>query len=133
MARTMCVELLPTPRIFFSAPSASFETSTPSSTLCAPRSTAAMAFFDSSCTRLDEIGDLLGAGAGALGEVLDLVGDDGEALAVLAGLRGDDGGVEREQVGLLGDVVDDVEDLADLVDLPPRLAMTRDGLLPSSP
>ena len=57
---------------------------------------------------LDEVGDLLGAGAGALGEVLDLVGDDREALAVLAGLRGDDGGVEREQVGLLGDVVDDV-------------------------
>ena len=54
--------------------------------------------------------------AGALGEVLDLVGDDGEALAVLAGLRGDDGGVEREQVGLLGDVVDDVEDLADGLD-----------------
>ncbi len=116
MARTMLVDFCELSRIFFSARSASFETSTPRSTLWAPRSTAAMAFFDSALHRLDEVGDLARAGAGALGEILDLVGDDGEALAVLAGLRGDDGGVEREEVGLLGDVVDDVDDLADGLD-----------------
>ena len=58
--------------------------------------------------RLDEVGDLARARAGALGEILDLVGDDREALALLAGLRRDDRGVQREQVRLLGDVVDDV-------------------------
>jgi hypothetical protein len=57
---------------------------------------------------LDELGDLFGGGAGALGEILDLVGDHREALAVLARLRGDDGGVQGEQVRLLGHVVDDV-------------------------
>ena len=83
--------------------------------------------------RLDELGDLARARAGALGEILDLVGDDGEALAVLAGLRGDDGGVQREQVGLLGDVVDDVEDLADRLDARAEVADDGDGLLASSP
>jgi hypothetical protein len=77
-----------------------------------------------SLDRLDELGDLLGARAGALGEVLDLVGDDREALAVLAGLRGDDRGVEREQVGLLGDVVDDLEDLPMASMREPRFEMT---------
>ena len=33
-----------------------------------------------------------------------LVGDDGEAAAVVARARGLDGGVEREQVGLFGDL-----------------------------
>ena len=75
-----------------------------------------MAFLRLGLDGLDEVGDLLRARAGALGEILDLVGDDREALAVLAGLRGDDRGVEREQVRLLGDVVDDVHDLADGLD-----------------
>ena len=79
--------------------------------------------------RLDEIRDLARARAGALGQILDLVGDDGEALALLAGLRGDDGGVEREQVRLLGDVVDDVDDLADRLDARAEVRDDRDGLL----
>ena len=116
MARTMLVLFCELSRIFFSARSASFETSTPRSTLCAPRSTAAMAFLRLGLHGLDEIRDLARARAGALGQVLDLVGDDGEALALLAGLGGDDGGVEREQVRLLGDVVDDVDDLPDRLD-----------------
>jgi hypothetical protein len=82
--------------------------STPRSTVLAPRSTATMAFFDSFWMVLMSSAISLRARARALGEVLDLVGDDGEALAVLASLRGDDGGVQREQVRLLGDVVDDV-------------------------
>jgi hypothetical protein len=47
MARTMFVDFCELSVIFFSARSASLETSTPRSTLCAPRSTAAIAFFDS--------------------------------------------------------------------------------------
>src|SRR5207248_1317770 len=46
----------------------------------------------------------------------DLVGDDGESRAVLARLRGDDGGVEREKVRAAGDLLDHVQDLADLTD-----------------
>ena len=32
---------------------------------------------------------------------------------MLAGLRGEDRGIQREQIGLLGDVFDDIEDPAD--------------------
>ena len=48
-----------------------------------------------------------------VGQRLDLAGDHGEAPAVLAGPRGLDGGVQGQQVGLLGDVVDRGDDLAD--------------------
>src|SRR3546814_10805198 len=47
--------------------------------------------------------DLLG---GLHGERLHLAGHHGEALAGLAGARRLDGRVERQQVGLLGDVMD---------------------------
>src|SRR5207302_180712 len=60
----------------------------------------------------------LGGGAlGLLGQGADLVGDDGEAFALLAGPAGLDGGVERQQVGLVGQVVDRGDDLADLLAL----------------
>ena len=49
-----------------------------------------------------------------LGEVAHLHGDGGEAAAMLAGLGGLDGGVEREQVGLLGEVLHRGDDLTDL-------------------
>ena len=49
---------------------------------------------------------------GLLGQALDLLRDDGEALAVVAGLGGLDGGVHRQQVGLLGQVVDRGDDVA---------------------
>ena len=116
MARTMLVDFWRASRIFFERALGLVAEPHAVVDVLAPRSTAAMAFFDSALHGLDELGDLLGARAGALGEVLDLVGDDREALAVLAGLRGDDRGVEREEVGLLGDVVDHVEDLADGLD-----------------
>ena len=57
----------------------------------------------------DQRCDLLG-GAGALGELTDFVGDDREALALLAGPGRLDGGVERQQVRLLGDVIDGFDD-----------------------
>ena len=65
----------------------------------------------------DEPGDLLGGTAGALGELADLVGDDREALPHLARPGSLDGGVEGEEVGLLGDVVDRLDDRADLLGL----------------
>jgi hypothetical protein len=63
--------------------------------------------------RLDLAGGLLGP----LGELAYLGGDDREAAAVLAGPGRLDGGVEREQVGLVGEVVDHHEDAADLLAL----------------
>jgi hypothetical protein len=52
-----------------------------------------------------------------LGELAHLVRDHGEAAALLAGARRLDGGVEREQVRLIGDLLDDAHDARDL----PRL------------
>src|SRR5437879_2601371 len=51
---------------------------------------------------------------GRPGEVLDLAGDDAEALAVLAGASGLDGGVEGEQIGLVGDLLDQLGHVGDL-------------------
>ena len=48
-----------------------------------------------------------------IGQRLDLAGHHRESLAVLAGPRGLDGGVQGQQVGLLGDVVDGGDDVAD--------------------
>ena len=50
-----------------------------------------------------------------MGQFLDLGGDDGEALAGVAGAGRLDRGVQGQQVGLLGDVLDDLDDFADLV------------------
>src|SRR5262249_52683682 len=74
----------------------------------------------------DAGGDLLGLVRGPLGQLADLGGDDGEALAVLAGPRRLDGGVEREQVGLGGDVVDGLDYRPHLgTALPERLHLLR--------
>ena len=63
--------------------------------------------------RLDLAGRLLRP----LGELAHLGRDDREASAVLARTCGLDGGVERQQVGLVGEVVDHLEDAADLLAL----------------
>ena len=57
----------------------------------------------------------LAAVARALGQVAHLGGDHGEAAALLAGPRRLDGGVERQQVGLEGDLVDGRDDVGDLL------------------
>ena len=56
--------------------------------------------------RVDGIGDLAGRLGGLVGQALDLVGNHREALAGIAGARRLDGGVQRQKVGLLGDVGD---------------------------
>ncbi|MNL30554.1 hypothetical protein D3C87_1522970 [compost metagenome] len=63
---------------------------------------------------LDQVADLTGGLGRTLGELADLVGDHREAAARLARARRLDGGVEGEQVGLLGDVVDHLDDRPDL-------------------
>jgi hypothetical protein len=57
--------------------------------------------------------DLLGRLGGLGGEFLHLRRDDGKALAGLAGARRFDGRVQRQEVGLLGDVGDELHHLAD--------------------
>ena len=54
-----------------------------------------------------QLADVLRRGLAALGELAHLGGDDREAAAVLAGARRFDGGVEREEVRLVGDLLDD--------------------------
>ena len=63
---------------------------------------------------VNEVGDLFSGFADPLGQVANLIGHDGEPTALLAVSGGLDGGVERQEVGLGGDVLDDREDLADL-------------------
>ena len=43
----------------------------------------------------------------------DLLSDDGEALPCLTGPRRLDAGIERQQVGLEGNFIDDVDDVTD--------------------
>src|SRR3990172_684613 len=51
-------------------------------------------------------GDLVGGLGGLSGERFYLAGDDGKTLAGVTGPRGLDGGVQRQKVGLRGDVID---------------------------
>ena len=62
----------------------------------------------------DLLGDLAGGARRLVGQVLDLAGDDGEALAGITSPGRLDGGVQSQQVGLSRDVVDQIDDLADL-------------------
>ena len=62
---------------------------------------------------LDLGGDFHRCLAGLGGEGFNLGGDDGEAFASIPGTGGLDGGVERQQVGLPGDIGDQFNDIAD--------------------
>jgi len=59
---------------------------------------------------LDERGDILGGAAAVFGELANFVGDDRETTAGFTSAGRFDSGVESEQVGLLRDVVNDVDD-----------------------
>ena len=78
---------------------------------------------------VDQGAHLLGRAADAVGELADLVGDHGEALAGLAGAGRLDRGVDGEDVGLLGELGDDVEHRADLLRLLAELEHVRDDLV----
>ena len=62
-----------------------------------------------------EVADFLGGFLTALGELAHLGSHHREALAVFTGTRRLDGRVECQQVGLVGDVVDDADLLGDLL------------------
>ena len=65
--------------------------------------------------QLDEGPDVLAGGRRPLGQLADLVGHHAEPLALGAGARGLDGGVERQDVGLGGDVLEQLDDLPHLL------------------
>src|ERR1700683_2335184 len=64
---------------------------------------------------LDEFGNFFGGLGGFFGQLADFLGDHGKAQAMLAGASGLNGGVERQEVGLFGEVVDYFDDLANVV------------------
>jgi hypothetical protein len=63
----------------------------------------------------DHVSDLLGRLAGSLGQLPHFVGHHRESAPLFPGARGFDGSVQGQQIGLVGDVVDDADDLANLV------------------
>ena len=62
----------------------------------------------------DDLGDTLSRLTRIFGQLAHFVGDDGKAPARFAGARGFDRCVERQQIGLVGQALDDVDDLADV-------------------
>ena len=66
--------------------------------------------------RGDRAVDFVEARLGALGKLPDLIRDDREASALLSGARRLDRGVEREEVGLVGDLRNGAEHILDALD-----------------
>src|SRR5438874_921848 len=64
---------------------------------------------------LDQIGDLLCLTAAALRELAHFVGDDSKASPVLTSARSLNGRIERQEIGLFGNIVDRFDHGADLV------------------
>src|SRR3990172_9423396 len=69
---------------------------------------------------VDEVGDLFCRTDRALREPADLLSYHREALAVFARLCRQDRGVEREKLCLVGDIIDDLHDLSDVLDRAPE-------------
>ena len=62
--------------------------------------------------------DLIRRLGGLLGEILDLGRHDGKSPAGFAGTRRFDRGIEREQIGLARDLVDQLDDVPDGAGIP---------------
>src|SRR3546814_16222328 len=63
----------------------------------------------------DEFLDILCRRSGALRKFADFLRDDCKSLAGIAGTGSFNAGIERQKIGLEGDLVDDIGDLGDLV------------------
>ena len=64
--------------------------------------------------QIDHAADLLRGATGALGQFAHFVGDDREATPLFACARGFNRGVERQQIGLVGDLLDLAGNVTDL-------------------
>jgi hypothetical protein len=69
------------------------------------------AIADLGAALLDQFLDFLGGIGRPAGQVTHFLGNHGKALAGFTGPRRLDAGIECQQVGLEGDVVDDLENL----------------------
>ena len=67
-------------------------------------------------------GDFLRRTGRALGQFPHFVGDDSKTASHFSGTRRFDGRVERQQIGLIGHPLDDVDDAADALRFLPQLA-----------
>jgi hypothetical protein len=63
----------------------------------------------------DQPRDVAGGLCRSVGELADFVGDDGETAAGFTRTRRFDGGVECQEVGLVGNLLDQLDDAADLL------------------
>ncbi len=70
---------------------------------------------DLSHRTIDELLDLLGRRGAAAGQITHLTGHHGKTATLLTGTRRLHRGVQRQNVGLKGDGVDDTGDIADLL------------------
>ena len=68
-----------------------------------------------SLNALDQFRNFLGGLRGFLRQFSYFIGNNREAKSMLPGTGGLNGGVESEEVGLLGEVVNDFDDLADII------------------
>ena len=64
---------------------------------------------------LDQFGNFLSRLGRFFRQLADFVGDHREAKSVFTGAGRFDGCIQRQQVGLFGEVIDDFDDLADVV------------------
>ena len=117
LARRLGGGARPAPAICLNDAATSRELLAPASTAFEPVSVAITVVLTALRTSSISAADLLGRPADAIGQLADLVGHHREALARLAGARRLDGGVDGQDVGLLGELGDDVEDAADLLRL----------------
>jgi hypothetical protein len=70
----------------------------------------------------DQARDVAGGLCCPVGELADFVGDDSETAAGFTRTRRFDGGVECQEVGLVGNLLDQLDDAADFSVLPCRLS-----------
>ena len=78
---------------------------------------------------VDHAGNFLGSGSGAFRQLAYLVGHHGKATAHLARPRRLNGGVQRQQVGLVGDVLDHLHDGRNGLCLAHQIANGAGGLI----
>ena len=95
-------------------------------TTSAMRLIAVMAWPDEALDAFHPLADIVGGLGGLAGELFDLGGHHGKAFPGVAGAGRLDRGVQRQELGLPGNVLDDLDDLADAVG---RLAQAADLLV----
>ena len=133
ISRAASVVVVTRPAICLNADGHFAELPDPASTALEPLSVAITVVLTALRTSSMSVADLLGRAADPVGQLADLVGDHREPLAGFAGAGRLDGRVDREDVGLLGELGDDIEHGADLLRLLAELQHVGDDLIHLAP